>query len=184
MQNFKPYLMPIEIRLLSEEDDTSSFDCGKTELNQFLKQYAKQNQFKHYIGTSYVAVAKGVIIGYLSLSASSIRIDELSSIVTKKLPKYPLPILRLTRLAIDKKYQNHGIGTQLLTFTLQLTLKQKEQFGCFGLVVDAKEESINFYAQFGFEPFSIVSGKLETRPFAKSMFLATKVIEKAILDKR
>ena len=175
--------MPIEIRLLRVEDDTSSFNSGQAELDQFLKQYAKQNQFKHYIGTSYVAVGEGVVVGYLSISASSIRIDEISNIVTKKLPHYPLPILRLTRLAVDKRYQKHGIGKQLLTFALQLTLKQKEQFGCFGLVVDAKEESIDFYTPFGFEAFDLVSGKLETRPFATSMFLATKVIEKAIIDK-
>jgi len=170
----------IEIRPLHKSDDLASFDCGIVELNQFLKQYAKQNQFRHYIGATYVAVVDECIIGYLSVSASSIRIDDLSHELSKKLPRYPLPILRLTRLAIDVKYQNIGIGKQLLKFTLGLTVKQKEQFGCFALVVDAKEKSVGFYEAYGFESVDVLSGTLDIRPYARSMFLSTKTIEKSL----
>ncbi len=172
--------MKIEIRPLQKNDNLSYFDCGIVELNQFLRQYAKQNQFKHYIGTTYVAVAEDIIIGYLSVSAGSVRIEDFSSEHSKKLPKYPLPILRLTRLGVDIKYQNIGIGKQLLKFALQLTQKQKEKFGCFALVVDAKENSVGFYEAYGFEEIDIVSGTLDIRPYAKSMFLATKTIEKSL----
>ena len=167
----------IEIRLLTHRDDTSTFDCDDISLNQYLKQYAKQNQFKHYIGTTYIALLNDVIIGYVSVSSSAIKAHELSGDLTKKLPKYPLPILRLTRLAIDKKYQKQGIGKSLLKFVFHLTLKQKEQFGCFGLVVDAKEGSVSFYEQFGFVAFGIEVGALDIRPYAQSMFLSTKTIE-------
>ncbi len=172
--------MKIEIRLLSKADDTNFFDCGTVELNQFLKQFAKQNQFKHYIGVTYVALVDNEIIGYVSVSSNSIRIDELSSTDTKHLPRYPLPILRLTRLAIHNEYQNKGIGTVLLKFVLKLTLEQKEKFGCFGLLVDAKEDSVSFYEQFGLKPFSPTSGNLDIRPYAKSLFMTTRVIEKGL----
>lgn len=167
----------IEIRLLTKNDDTSTFDCGDVALNQYFKQYAKQNQFKHYIGTTYVALVKGNIIGYVSVSSSSMRADVLSDSVAKKLPNYPLPILRLTRLAVDTQYQTQGIGKVLLKFVLKLTLKQKENFGCFGLVVDAKEGSVSFYEQFGFVVFDVEAGALDIRPYAQSMFLSTKTIE-------
>ncbi len=172
--------MKIEIRQLHKSDNLSSFDCGVVELNQFLKQYARQNRFKHYIGTTYVAVVEDIIIGYLSVSAGSVRIENFSSEYSKKFPKYPLPILRLTRLAVDIKYQNIGIGKQLLKFALKLALIQKERFGCFALVVDAKEKSVGFYEAYGFEEIDIASGVLDIRPYAKSMFLATKTIEKSL----
>ena len=172
--------MKNEIRKLHKSDNLSSFDCGVVELNQFLKHYAKQNQFRHYIGTTYVAVVDDVVIGYLSISASSIRIEEWSNELSKKLPKYPLPILRLTRLAVDTKYQNIGMGKQLLKYALELALKQKEQFGCFALVVDAKENSVGFYEAYGFEDIDVISGALDIRPYAKSMFLATKTIKKGL----
>jgi ribosomal protein S18 acetylase RimI-like enzyme len=171
--------MKIEIRVLNKDDDTSTFDCDTSELNQFLKQYAKQNQFKHYIGTTYVLIFEDKIVGYVSVSASSIRIDELSLVTDKKLPNYPLPILRLTRLAVDKNYQKSGFGKMLLRFVFELTLKQKEQFGCFGLIVDAKRPSVSFYEQFGFKSIEVIAGVLDVRPFAQSMFIATKVLYKS-----
>ncbi len=167
----------IDIRLLAKNDDTSTFDCGDVALNQYFKQYAKQNQFKHYIGSTYVALWEGKIVGYVSVSSSSMRADVLSDSVAKKLPNYPLPILRLTRLAVDTQYQTQGIGKVLLKFVLKLTLKQKENFGCFGLVVDAKEGSVSFYEEFGFVMFDVEAGALDIRPYAQSMFLATKTIE-------
>jgi len=170
----------IEIRQLSKNDDTSTFDCGDVTLNQYIKQYAKQNQFKHYIGTTYIALDKGVILGYVSVSASSLRTDTLAENLTKRLPQYPLPILRLTRLAVGSTYHQQGLGKNLLRFVLTLTLKQKEQFGCFGLVVDAKEGSVSFYEQFGFVAFDVEAGALDIRPYARSMFLATKTIEKGL----
>ena len=81
-------------------------------------------------------------------------------------------------MAVDTHYQKNGIGKSLLKFILKLTLLQKNQFGCFGLVVDAKKQSIGFYEQFGFVPFNIEAGALDIRPYAQSMFLSTKTIER------
>ena len=81
---------------------------------------------------------------------------------------------------MDIKYQNIGIVKQLLKFALQLTLKQKEKFGSFALVVDAKAHTIGFYEAYGFQEIEIVSGALDIRPYAKSMFLAVKTIEKSL----
>lgn len=60
------------------------------------------------------------------------------------------------------------MGKQLLKFALELSVKQKEQFGCFALVVDAKE-SIGFYEAFGFESVNVVSGTLDIRPYAQKV---------------
>ena len=56
----------------------------------------------------------------------------------------------------------------------------KVQYGCIGLVVDAKEESIRFYHKLGFIPLETISGELEDRPQPKPLFLPIKTIEKAI----
>ena len=116
-------------------------------------------------------------MGYVSLSAGSIYAEEISERVHRKPPQYPLPILRLTRMAVDHRHQGRGIGRSLLRFVFQQTLLQKTHVGCFGLVVDAKQERIGFYGSFGFVPFGITTGALDIRPFAQSMFLSTRVIE-------
>jgi len=170
----------IEIRRIAPGDDTASFDSGHNSLDIYLKQYAKQNQFRHYIGTTYVAVSGNEILGYVSISAGSIYAEELSEAMRRRLPQYPLPILRLTRMAVDRRHRGRRIGRALLRFVFRQALLQNEHFGCFGLVVDAKEESVGFYEAFGFVPFEIVAGALDIRPFAQSMFLATRVIERAV----
>ncbi len=171
--------MNIVIRSLGADDIKSYFDCGNIELNQFFKNYASQNQFKNYIGVTYVAVINNIIVGFITISASSIKIDNYTNIKIK-LPKYPLPILRISRLAVDINYQNKGIGKKLFKQALNLALEQKNKFGCIGVVVDAKKESLDFYKQFGFEFIDIINGHINTRPFYQIMFLSIKTIQKAM----
>lgn len=170
--------MDLTIRLLNKEDDKSSFDSANYELNHFFQKYASQNQFKHYIGSTYVAMLSNIIVGFITISASSIKVEEYKNKDIKKLPKYPLPILRVSRFAVDIRYQNKGIGKALLTFVLRLGVEQKHKFGCIGVVVDAKTESEAYYEQFGFENIDVIDGRIDTRPYTKTMYLSMHTILK------
>lgn len=44
--------MAIEVRLLGETDDRSSFQSGDEQLDLFFRRYAGQSQFRHHIGTT------------------------------------------------------------------------------------------------------------------------------------
>ncbi len=90
------------------------------------------------------------------------------------MPNYPLPVLKLTRLGVKTEYQNSGVGRILLKHVFMLALQQKERVGCFGVVVDAKEEAVEYYEKFGFITLESMA-KTETIP----MFLAVKTIEKS-----
>ncbi len=90
------------------------------------------------------------------------------------MPNYPLPVLKLTRLGVKTEYQGSGVGRVLLKHVLMLALKQKERVGCFGAVVDAKKEALEYYKKFGFIVLESVV-KMQTIP----MFLAVKMIEKS-----
>jgi ribosomal protein S18 acetylase RimI-like enzyme len=169
--------MNIILRTLAKDDIKNHFESGDKELDHFFQNYASQNQFKHYIGTTYVALIENIIVGFITISATSIKIDDFDNL-SKKLPKYPLPILRISRLAVDKNYQNKGIGKALLKLALRLSIEQKEKFGCIGIIVDAKENAITFYEQFGFENIDIKIGHIDTRPFLKTMYLSMNTILK------
>jgi len=172
--------MSIVIRLLNKDDKKDYFDCENMELNHFFQKFSSQNQFKHYIGVTYIASVDNIIVGFITISASSIKIDDYENI-KEKLPKYPLPVLRISRFAVDKNYQKKGIGKELLKFALTLSIEQKNKFGCIGIVIDAKDNSIEFYKQFGFEVIDIVNGHIDIRPYCQIMFLSIKTIEKAII---
>ena len=87
------------------------FDCGVPELNEFLKQYARQNE-KHRISRTYVAVLASDphVLGYFTLRTGAVGVAELSDKDAKRLPKYPVPVIHLARLAVDVTAKGKGLG--------------------------------------------------------------------------
>ncbi|HLF66067.1 MAG TPA: GNAT family N-acetyltransferase, partial [Gammaproteobacteria bacterium] len=141
--------LAIKIRLLRKEDDRSYFNSGNIDLDRFFQRFAGQNQFKHYIGSTYIAILETTIVGYITVSPNEITAEKIHLATKKQLPEYPIPVLRIARLAVASKFQGHGIGKQLLKSMLELALRLRDEAGCVGVVVDAKSESISFYRKLG-----------------------------------
>jgi GNAT superfamily N-acetyltransferase len=166
----------VEIRALRQTDDRSRFRSGDVDLERFFQVYAGQNQFRHHIGTTYVAVERREVCGYVTIAAGSLEIDDLPAAARRKLPAYPLPVLRVARLAVDVAFQGHGIGRELLRFALGLALQMRTDYGCIGVVVDAKPAAVPFYSRFGFAPLEVIEGLSEARPTPVAMFLSVREI--------
>ena len=66
-------------------------------------------------------------------------------------PRNNFPAVKIARLAVDKKHQRKGIGTQLVDFSIERSRKVAEIAGCRLVVLDANEEAIEFYAGLGFQ---------------------------------
>jgi len=169
----------MEIRALRESDERSAFRSGDPDLDRFLTKYAGQNQFRHHIGATYVAVEGDSVAGYVTVAPGHVEIEHLPSAQQKKLPRYPLPVLRLARLAVDQSVRGQGLGGQLLLFVLRLALRMAEEFGCIGVVVDAKPGAVTFYRQFGFLALEALEGQSPARPLATPMFLSVSEIAAA-----
>jgi len=169
----------IEIRALRESDDRSRFHSGDPDLDLFFHRYAGQNQFRHHIGVTYVAVKESRVLGYVTVAPGNLEIEKLPAARRTKLPRYPLPILRVARLAVDESSRGQGLGKQLLRFVLGLAMQMAGDLGCAGVVVDAKPGAIAFYQQFGFAPLEVVEGISSARPQPSAMFLPTSEIAAA-----
>jgi len=166
----------VEIRPLARDDDRSGFSCGQAELDRFFEHYAGQNQFKLRLAVTYVAVVEGRIVGFATVARSSIeRASVPSARLRKRLPSYPLPVLRLARLGVDARAQGLGIGKALLRHVLVLALELRDSLGCVGVVTDAKPDSVTFYDRLGFQALEGVrEGLLVSEPLP--MFLAIETI--------
>ncbi len=169
----------MEIRALRESDNRSVFNSGDLDLDRFFQKYAGQNQFRHHIGATYVAVEGDRTAGYATVAPGHVEIESLPAGQRKKLPQYPLPILRLARLAVDQSFQGQGLGKQLLRFVLNLAVEMAGNLGCVGVVVDAKPEAMPFYRQFGFIVLEVVEGESPARPLPTAMFLSVRDIAAA-----
>lgn len=140
------------IEPLNASFDRSQFDCGDEALNRFIRQFARQQQDKH-LGQTRVIVAEGSIgiMGYYTLSAGSIGFESFEESMRRRLPKYPVPVARLGRLAVDKSVQGKGLGQKLLAHAFTTVAEISNQIGITALVVDAKHEKASaFYQKLGF----------------------------------
>lgn len=161
----------MDIRRLRPDDDRSGFRSGDVDLDRFFTRYAGQNQFRHHIGTTYVTVQGDVITGYGTVVASELTVASLPAARRRKLPAYPLPVLRLARLAVDGRWKGRGIGSALLRAVFALAHRMARDVGCVGVVVDAKRGAVPFYDRLGFVELGVEAGHLGDRPEPTPMFI-------------
>jgi GNAT superfamily N-acetyltransferase len=162
--------MTVAIRPLQPADDRRAFRSGDDALDLYFHRYAGQNQFRHHVGVSYVAVEGERILGFVTVSPGSLDAEDLPS--GRKAPPYPAPILRVARLAVDETARGLGLGKSLLRFAIELAERLAGEVGCVGVVVDAKGAAVDFYRRYGFVPLDAEEGALSSRPEPTPMFLA------------
>ena len=149
--------MKFHISLLDTSfHDRESFDCGKSQLNDYLKkmagQDAKKGYSKTFVATSEVENKK--ILGYYCTSASSIEFENIPQNLSKRLPKYPAPSMLIGRLAVDKGIQGKRLGERLLMHALNKAVRASLEMAIFAVRVDAlDEEAKKFYLRYGFISF-------------------------------
>jgi len=154
----------LEIRLLLPGDAREDFVSGDEALDRYFRLYAGQNQFRHRIGVNYVAIMDGRVIGYAGVSPAHIEVERLPARLAKRLPGYPLPVLRLARLATDHRVRGLGVGLELLKYVFGLAHRMSRDFGCVGLLVDAKLAAVAFYERYGFVALATELGTSQTAP--------------------
>ena len=169
----------VNIRVLKKSDKRDNFSCKEIEIDYFFQKFAGQNQFKHFIGTTYIATDEENILGFITLSSGSLDKNSLPKDIQKKLPLYPLPILHISRIGVDSRYQNKGIGKMLMLLAFRLAVEQKEKFGSIGIRVDAKDKAIKFYETLGFVELEVEEG-LHKSYTPTSMFLPMQTIQKVL----
>ena len=140
---------------IGRHHDRRAFDCGTSELNEYLYRYARQN---HESGgaKTFVAVSSAApshVLGFYSISPGDIAFARVPARLTKKLGRYDVPVFRLGRLAIDRSAQGRGLGGDLLLAAGQRALAVAAKVGGVALAIDAKDErAAKWYERFGALP--------------------------------
>lgn len=132
---------------ISKSHDRETFDCGVESLNIFLRRFARQNN-ERGLGRTYVAVKENdaKIYGYYTISSSAFDFE----LAPENLPRYPVPMVHLGRLAVDRSAQGERLGRSLLFHALQRSVDLTEQIGIYAVEVYAlNDEARRFYLSFG-----------------------------------
>lgn len=136
--------------LLGPEHDSSAFDCGEPVLNDWLKRRALSNQAS---GASRTFVATNeiqTVLAYYALSAGAVDHVIASSAIRRNMPD-PIPVMILSRLAVDRSCQGTGLGADLLRDAIVRTARLAQEIGIRALLVHALDEKARaFYVHHGF----------------------------------
>ena len=137
---------------ISRHHDRKGFDCGASELNEYLERYARQNHAsggaKTFVAVSPAEPAR--VLGYYSISPGAMEFGRVPAQLTRKLARYDVPVFRLGRLAVSLSMHGQGLGGDLLLASGVRALAVAAQIGGVALAIDAKDaKAARWYARFG-----------------------------------
>lgn len=133
------------------------FECGREQLDRWLRAYAGQGQRRDTARTFVVCRAgEAEVVGYYTLVASQVERNEATSEVRGGTSKhFPIPVCLIARLAVARSEQGIGLGRSLLLDALQRTERASRSVAMRAVLVHAlDQEAAAFYAHFGFKPAS------------------------------
>ena len=164
--------MALQTEPLAPTFNQADFTCGKDPLDNYLKTQAKQD-IKNRLATTFILPDGKNIIGYYSLSASSIPREFIPEEITRKLGRYPnFPVTLLGRLAVANKYKGQGLGKVLLIDALIRSFLVSKTVASFAVVVDPlDQDAVSFYERHEF--IALENGK---------MFMSMKTIEQLVSE--
>ncbi|HVS34898.1 MAG TPA: GNAT family N-acetyltransferase [Gemmataceae bacterium] len=142
------------IERLNDAHDRAAFDCGQPSLDDFLKRLAGQYERRDFAAL-YVATVppSSTVLGYYTLSGGAIDLAALPEAVRKKLPRHPVPVVHLGRLAVDRSARGQGLGRQLLLDALRVCTELAAKVALHAVEVRAiDDEARRSYQKYGFEP--------------------------------
>lgn len=141
------------IRPLDTAIDSAAFRCGIAALDDYIRRYAAQD-VKRSLARVFVATPEAAprqLAGYFTLSAASVSATDLPEPLRRRLPRYPVPVALLGRLAVATAARGQGLGGILLADALLKVAHASRVLAMAGMVVDAKDEdAASFYRHFGF----------------------------------
>jgi ribosomal protein S18 acetylase RimI-like enzyme len=128
---------------LAKTHNRKAFDCGASELNEFLHKYALQN---HESGSTKTYVAQALetpnrILAYYSLCPGQIDFADVPTVASRGLARYPVSVYRLARLAVDQGSQKQGIGSEMLLLAARRAMSAAARVGGVALAIDARDEA-------------------------------------------
>ena len=137
--------------------DRSAFSCGIEPIDNWIKtsisEETKHDRVRLWCGTD----PDGTLFGAYALNPHSIALKEAGPLARKK-DRKPIPVLYLTCLAIDVRYQKMGLGEALMGHAIEKAVQLSEDIPISAIVLDVFKDAnfdrrFAFYVRLGFSPF-------------------------------
>lgn len=136
---------------ITGQHNVSTFDCGKSPLDDWLRQHALRNEGR--ASRCFVVCEGATVAGYYTLTMGSVLREHAPKPLTRNMPPQ-IPVVLLGRLAVDRRYHGRKLGPALLKDALRRSLAASAEVAARAVLVHAIDlEVVSFYTQYGFKPF-------------------------------
>ena len=141
----RPWTRP---RKLLRADDLEAFSSGNEDLDDWFHRFAFTDQ-RAGMSTVFVCENEGRIDGFYALSTGGLDPSQAPPRALQGVARHPIPVLLLTRMAVDMPQQGHGLGTALLRDCCLRVAAVSEEVGVRALLIHAKDDAARrFYLSF------------------------------------
>ncbi len=136
---------------ISVGHDTSRFDCGKLDLDNWLRTKALKSDGQ--TARTYVVCAGDRVVGFYSLATGAVFRKDLASAKLRRNTPSQIPVIVIGRLAVDKQFQGQDIGSGMLKDAIYRSIGASRTIGVKAIVVHVIDNSaVPFYLNFDFIP--------------------------------
>lgn len=126
------------------------FDSGNDALDSWLRRHGLAAQQMDSART-FLLIGDDEVVGYFSLTMGSVLRADAPSKLVRGLPSYPVGMVLLARLAVDRNRQGQDLGALLLAEALRKAVAAGEAAAARLVVVDAIDDNaVRFYTRHGF----------------------------------
>ncbi|MDP2792536.1 MAG: GNAT family N-acetyltransferase [Sulfurisoma sp.] len=129
----------------------AGFGCGEAVLDEWLKRRAMTNQLSGASRTFVVTDQDSRAYGYYAMAAGAVSHPMATRPVRRNMPD-PVPVMVLSRLAVDYRAQGIKLGASLLQDAVNRTVAVSRNAGVRALLVHALHDRAKaFYEHYGFQ---------------------------------
>jgi hypothetical protein len=143
---------------LTQETDLSGFCCKKDqdddplEVDDFIHNYSKDHLEKK-LSATWLCKHGEQIVGAISLSMSSIRVDDLTeeeAYLLEGLPFKQIPVLLLGQIGTDVDHRRRNVCKEMCDFGISAAARMSKDIGCRYVALSTIQELVHVYERIGF----------------------------------
>ncbi len=136
---------------LQRSHQRRTFDCGQSEVNDWLHTKALQHQDKRLSATRIILDRDGAIAGFYTLATGQVDFGDLPTELARKLPRRALPAAILAWLGVSVAYQGRTLGDLLLAQALRDCYEAGQTFAFVAVILDCVDDRAKtFYQRWDF----------------------------------
>lgn len=149
----------MRIERLAEHHARSAFHCGNDAMDRWFAEHAWTAQRQDSARTFVLLDDDDRVVGFYSLTMGSVEKAAAPARLVRGLPRHPVPMALLARLAIDQSLHGQGFGSSLLFEALHRAALAAEHAAARLIAVDPiDDDARQFYERWGFSPIDHDAG--------------------------